>query len=80
MPRVGGKRKKTRTHSTGPPVGATVLDEVDEVKEDVPRSIVARASKVAPMVSELICDIRKMMNPHTASNLKERRSLIFYML
>jgi hypothetical protein len=54
-------------------VGATVLEEVDEVKEAVPKSIVARASKVAPVVAQLIHDLRKMMNPHTANSLKERR-------
>ena len=39
---------------------------------EIPRSIVARAGKVASRVAELIRDIRKMMSPYTASKLKER--------
>ena len=39
----------------------------------VPKSIVAKASKVAPQVSELVRDLRKIMNPYTASNLREKR-------
>jgi ribosome biogenesis protein SSF1/2 len=40
--------------------------------EDVPKSIVAKSSKVVPNVAELVRDIRKMMSPYTATNLRER--------
>jgi hypothetical protein len=46
----------------------------DDVHADnIPRTIVARSYKVAPCVGELIKDVRKMMGPFTASNLRERR-------
>lgn len=45
MPKRGGKRKKTRTHLDNAPAGAHVLGE-GSLKEDVPKSIVAKASKV----------------------------------
>ena len=53
MPKKGGKRKKTRTHQADIPEGATILGE-GAVKEDIPRSIVAKTSQVAPPVAELI--------------------------
>jgi hypothetical protein len=46
MPRRGGKRKKTRTHKTGPPEGATVLGQGSLVDKTIPKSIVARNGKV----------------------------------
>ena len=39
---------------------------------EVPRSIVAKGSKVIPQVGELVRDLRKLMGPHTASNLREK--------
>ena len=76
MPKKGAKRKKTRTHKIhDAPAGATSLSkEFQENKkaEEVPRSIVAKTSKVTPSVGELVVDLRKMMNPYTASSLKER--------
>lgn len=78
MPRVGGKRKKTRTQTDGAPKGAVVAAEVGTVREDavsvVPKSIVARGSKVVPVVKELIKDLRKLMSPNTAANLREKSS------
>ena len=77
MPRKGNKRKKTRTHGNNTvPEGAVSLSEDfkrdQEALSNVPRSIVAKTSKVAPMVSHLVKDIRKMMGPYTAAHLKER--------
>ena len=78
MPRRGGKRKKTRTHAIGAPDGATVVGKDGKAeglsKQDVPRSIVAKVSKVDMKTSELILDMRKLMGPYTATNLKEKRS------
>ena len=69
---------KTRTHKREAPKGATKLyaeeipEETKKIPDNIPRSIVARASKVGPRVSDLIRDFRKMMNPYTATNLRER--------
>ena len=76
MPKKGSKRVKTKTHAKNEVVGATVLEGGVQrgLEEDLPpRSIVARASKVVAQVGELVGDLRKLMGPHTASNLKEQR-------
>jgi len=77
MPRKGNRRKKTRTHDANSvPQGAVSYSEEfkerKEVDDSIPRSIVAKSSKVAPMVGSLVKDIRKMMGPYTASHLRER--------
>mgnify|MGYP003706126633 CR=1 FL=1 len=77
MPRKGSKRVKTRTHKDNQPVGATVLEDGVQSsldKEFIPKSIVARSGKVVAQVSDLIRDLRKMMGPHTASNLREKKA------
>lgn len=76
MPRRSGKRVKTRTHVKDAPKGATVITAQGSSetlqKEEVPRSIVAKGSKVIPQVGELVRDIRKLMGPYTATNLREK--------
>lgn len=72
MPRVGGRRKKTRTQGVAAPAGAVSQGAVKEESPAVPRSIVARGTKVIPLVSELVQDLRKLMSPYTATNLRER--------
>lgn len=76
MPKVGGKRRKTRTQADGAPKGAVVASEVGTIKEDsttvVPKTIVARGSKVIPLISELVRDLRKVMAPNTTTNLREK--------
>lgn len=76
MPKVGGKRKKTRTQAAAAPKGAVIASEVGHIKQDstvvIPKSIVARGNKVIPLVSELILDFRRLMSPNTASNLREK--------
>jgi len=78
MPKRGGKRKKTRTHGKDAPKGATVITAqgataaLDKEESEVPRSIVAKGSKVIPQVGELVRDLRKLMGPYTASNLREK--------
>lgn len=44
--------------------------------ERIPKSMVIRigAGEVGPSVSQLVKDVREVMEPHTASRLKERRS------
>ena len=79
MPKVGGRRKKRRVHDIkSVPEGATVLDNgvaapLKKEEAAIPRSIVAKASKVAPQVSELVRDVRKLMSPYTATKLREKR-------
>ncbi len=68
------RRTKKRTH-----VGATSGSAANVAKNVVsrePRSMVIRigAGEVGPSVSQLVKDIRTMMEPGTASRLKERRS------
>ena len=50
MPKFGGRRKKRRTHAGSIPEGATVLADSGSLslkgETDVPKSIVALASKV----------------------------------
>jgi len=78
MPKRGGKRVKTRTHRKEAPRGATVLNSsggqeaLAKADNEVPRSIVAKGSKVIPLVGELVRDLRKLMGPYTASNLREK--------
>mmetsp|Transcript_17243 Transcript_17243/g.24977 ORF Transcript_17243/g.24977 Transcript_17243/m.24977 type:complete len:397 (+) Transcript_17243:38-1228(+) len=76
MPKKGGKRRKSRTHKEAPPEGANTLSSEGTAvnKADVPRSIVAKASKVQPIIAELVKDFRKLMSPYTATNLREKRN------
>lgn len=77
MPRKGGKRVKNRTHHKVEVTGATVLESGVQRKlneDSVPMSIVARSNAVVAQVGELIHDLRKLMSPHTAMNLKEKKS------
>ena len=86
MPRRGGKRKKARTHKGDTPEGVTILPTVGssttdvndaliekQIDSSIPRTIVAKVGKIGNSVTELVKDFRKLMNPHTASNLRERR-------
>ena len=59
-------------------MGATTLGPdgavaASKFQDDGPKSIVARGSKVKPLISELIIDLRALMSPHTAQNLKEKK-------
>lgn len=65
MPRrAGGKRRKHRTHSVPAP-GTSVTK--------VPRTLVFRRGKIPNAVRDLIPDVRRMLMPNTALNLKERK-------
>ncbi|PWA02928.1 hypothetical protein BB558_000924 [Smittium angustum] len=55
------KRTKKRTHK--------VIEN-----EKIPKSFVVRFGKVGSTVSELVRDIRRVMEPHTASKLRERKT------
>mmetsp|Transcript_38499 Transcript_38499/g.39183 ORF Transcript_38499/g.39183 Transcript_38499/m.39183 type:complete len:398 (-) Transcript_38499:147-1340(-) len=70
MPNKGGKRKNTRTHLiAAPPEGAQIDDEA---KEKVPKSIVVKVGKVTINLKELVREFRRLMEPNTAANLRER--------
>ncbi|KAI9678780.1 MAG: hypothetical protein M1817_005837 [Caeruleum heppii] len=69
------RRSKKRTHlgaHNGPNKGATDLSAANRT----PKSMVLRigAGEVGPSVTRLVKDVRLMMEPGTASRLKERRS------
>lgn len=71
------RRTKKRTHvgaQNGPP-GAAKHVSANQVSR-TPKSMVIRigAGEVGPSVSQLVKDVRRMMEPETASRLKERRS------
>ena len=63
--------------TTEAPQGATVLnkDNKSQAKSDayVPRSIVARGSKLQGPARTLVGDLRRLMEPYTAVNLKEKK-------
>lgn len=69
------RRTKKRTHvgaNNGPPGKAPNPNSISRA----PKSMVIRigAGEVGPSVSQLVRDVRAMMEPDTASRLKERRS------
>ena len=70
MPRkAGGTRRKRRTHlkptSAGPSAGTP---------SSVPRSFVLRRGAVPTGIRDLVPDLRQALMPHTAVNLRERKS------
>ncbi len=65
MPRVGGKRKKTRTHK-----------EVTEGEYDsVPKSIVMKRNELTKDMKHLEQNLRDLMYPFTAMKFKETTKL-----
>ncbi|KZT41995.1 Brix-domain-containing protein [Sistotremastrum suecicum HHB10207 ss-3] len=56
------RRRKTRTHK----------QPVDGEGDGLPKSFVVRHGQVGESVTQLVRDIRKVMEPNTASRLKER--------
>jgi ribosome biogenesis protein SSF1/2 len=61
------RRKKNRTH-------VEVQAKPGETKNDVPRSFVMKRGKLCDLVGDLTEDVRKVMEPHTAVNLKESKT------
>mmetsp|Transcript_5564 Transcript_5564/g.16605 ORF Transcript_5564/g.16605 Transcript_5564/m.16605 type:complete len:457 (+) Transcript_5564:65-1435(+) len=64
MPRRKGRRKKRRTH---------VVEDGDETKSKIPRSFVIRRGDMPPSLRDLVPEMRRMLMPHTALHLKERK-------
>jgi ribosome biogenesis protein SSF1/2 len=73
------KRTKKRTHLGAPgraPVPGSAPVRPGKPGDRTPKSMVIRigASDVGPSVSQLVKDVRSMMEPATATRLKERKS------
>ncbi|KXL45740.1 hypothetical protein M433DRAFT_53385, partial [Acidomyces richmondensis BFW] len=67
------RRVKKRTHAAAPAPGSVVPSKPGS---RTPKSMVIRigAGEVGPSVTQLVHDVRTMMEPHTATRLKERRN------
>ena len=65
------RQKKTRTHVVGPPAGAFGAPET-ELNEKVPKTFVLRKGRVHANVSDLVEEMRRLMEPNTARKLRER--------
>ncbi|EIW66588.1 hypothetical protein TREMEDRAFT_74754 [Tremella mesenterica DSM 1558] len=61
---MGRRRRKNRTHLKGPAVA--------ESEQNVPSSFVIKSGKVTRSISQLVRDVRKIMEPNTATRLRER--------
>ncbi|KAI8320738.1 Brix-domain-containing protein [Martensiomyces pterosporus] len=61
---MGHGRKKRRTH---------VVPTQEEL-ETIPKSLVVKSGSVGRTVSALVADVRQVMEPNTASKLKERKT------
>ncbi|EEA05390.1 ribosome biogenesis protein SSF2, putative [Cryptosporidium muris RN66] len=65
MPRVHGRRKKTRTHRD---------EDAEEELKSIPKCFVLRRGKVMQSVKQLIIDLRYLMSPWSSLRLKEQRA------
>ncbi|SGY38992.1 BQ5605_C003g02119 [Microbotryum silenes-dioicae] len=70
MPRKGSKRRKTRTHVKP----GTSAAGSDGHGPKVPKSFVVKSGVVGNSVAALTHDLRKVLEPNTASRLRERKS------
>lgn len=61
------RRRKTRTHLKGP-------NNSSATTTSAPKSFVIRSGTVSRIVHLLVQDVRKVMEPNTATRLRERKS------
>ncbi|KAK0210354.1 Brix domain-containing protein [Desarmillaria ectypa] len=61
-----GRRRKNKTHLKG------VTTESTSLQPGVPKSFVIKHGQVGASIAQLVRDIRKVMEPNTASRLRER--------
>lgn len=61
---MGRRRRKNRTHLKGPAVG--------DADEKVPKSFVIKSGNVTSSLAQLVRDTRQLMEPNTATRLRER--------
>ncbi|KAJ1607124.1 IMP4 domain-containing protein [Cryptosporidium canis] len=64
MPKVHGKRKKTRTHTK---------ELVEEELKSIPKCFVLRRGKVIKHLKNLVMDLRYLMSPWSAIRLQENK-------
>jgi len=69
MPRSHGKRKKRRTQEER-------NKNSNESSKEVPRSMIVRRGKTSKEVAELVTALRRVMSPHTAMKLKEKKNSV----
>jgi len=62
MPKVGGKRKKTKTH-----------EDQEELDSTTPTSIIIKRGHVGKYIRKLTTEMRLVMYPYTLINLKESK-------
>jgi ribosome biogenesis protein SSF1/2 len=65
------KRRKNRTHLKG-------QVQREEVASGVPKSFIIKHGQVGASINQLVRDMRKVMEPHTASRLKVRVITLHY--
>jgi ribosome biogenesis protein SSF1/2 len=73
MPKRGRRRKKNRTHAVSPDEasgGATALVNGSGDRK-IPKSLVTRKGSTAAEVSELVTDLRRLMQPYTAVSFQD---------
>ncbi|ELU40073.1 rRNA binding protein [Rhizoctonia solani AG-1 IA] len=72
LPLLGpmARRKKNRTHLKG---GVVADGSASVDKSGSPKSFVVKHGQVGPALSQLVRDLRKVMEPNTASRLRERK-------
>lgn len=71
------RRTKKRTHAAGNPNGKNgVAPSAGKIDLNNPKSMVIRigAGEVGTSISQLATDVRRVMEPGTASRLKERKA------
>jgi len=61
-----GRRKKNRTHLKG----AGAIKNAPEATKSTPKSFIVKHGPVGRSLSQLVRDMRKVMEPNTASKLK----------
>ncbi|GAA6052541.1 hypothetical protein JCM3770_003233, partial [Rhodotorula araucariae] len=73
MPRKGSKRRKTRTHIK-PAANAAPAAAGAAGATKTPKSFVVQSGTVGGSVSQLTKDVRRVLEPNTATRLKERKA------
>jgi hypothetical protein len=75
-PPAMAKRRKNRTHLKG----GTASSGAATVDPTVPKSFVIRHGQVGSSLTQLVRDMRRLMEPHTASRLKVCVLILIYMI
>jgi ribosome biogenesis protein SSF1/2 len=60
------RRRKNRTHLKGPATPSAA----NAVKDGIPKSFIIKHGQVGSSLTQLVRDMRKVMEPNTASRLK----------